>query len=241
MKTVHFTETVDAKTKLDVLVEIGSLIMRPSIDGDVHIEATYRHMDIWIERHDNTVVVRAEQEEDMAQKLGRPFRDGHPKVDLTIDVPTHCPIQAKVISGSLALSEMMAPVSARVITGQLHLREIQAPIYAKTVTGQLAYTGSLTEDNHRFEVTSGEMVLTVPEGTNGQLYAQTITGSVSCQLPLTERHEERRLIGRKLRGTLGSGTGRIKAKVTTGNLEIRPLQPGQNEPEELIHKAEMAG
>lgn len=239
MKTIHFTEAVDAKTKLEVMVEIGSVTIRPSTDNNIHVEASYRHMDVWTEWRDDTIIVRAEQEDDLVQQLSRLFRRDHPKADLTIDVPTHCPIQAKVVTGSLGLSGAMAPVSARVVTGELRLQQVNAPIYAKVVTGQLTYSGNLTDDNHRFEITTGEMVLTVPETINAQLSAQTVTGHVSCRLPLTNRQEKRHLVGGRLRGTLGSGAGRIKAKVTTGNLEIRPLRPKQNEPEELIHKPEL--
>lgn len=237
MKTVHFTETAEAKTKLDVLVEIGSVTIRPSTDNDIHVEATYRHMNIWVERHEDTVMVRAEQEEDFLLKLTRLFRDNHPKAELIIDVPAHCPIQTKVITGSLDIEGTAAPVSARVITGKLRLKEIAGTIYAKTTTGKLSYTGKLTEENHRFQTITGEILLTLPEATNAQLSAQTGTGHLKCHLPLTGQREERHLVGGKLRGVLGSGAGQIKAKIGTGSLVIRPLTFRQKEPTNLPKEA----
>ena len=239
MKTVTFTETVEAKTKLDVLVEIGSVEIRPSTTNLLHVTATYRHMNVWVDRQDDTILVHAEQEDDLVMKLTRFFRDDHPKAELIIEVPTYCPIQAKTVTGSLEITGIAAPVSARVITGQLQLHDIDGPIYAKTVTGQLTYTGNLTDENHRFESATGEIVLTVPESVNAQLSAKTGVGSVSCKLPLTDRHEERHWVGGTLHGTLGSGTGRIKAQIGTGSLAIRPFLPKQKEPEKWVSKPEL--
>ena len=239
MKTVTFTETVEAKTKLDVLVEIGSVEIRPSTDQNLHVTATYRHMDVWVERLGDTILVHAEQEDDFIQKLTRWFSNDHPQAELIIELPAHCPVQAKTVTGSMEIEGIAAPVSARVVTGQLQLRDIDGPIYAKTVTGRLTYSGSLTDESHRFESATGEIVLTLPETVNAQLSAKTGTGSLRCKLPLTDQREERHLVGGKLWGTLGSGTGRIKAQIGTGSLEIRPFLPKQKEPEKLISKPEL--
>ena len=224
MKTVQFVEPVDEHTKLAVLVEVGTVVIRPSTHKEIHIEATYRRMNVWVERQGNTVVVRAEQEEDFLQRLTRLFSNDHAKADVVINLPTHCEVQAKTVTGTLDVEGIFAPVSARVITGQLKLNNLAGPVYAKTVTGQLLYTGPLSEDNHRFETVTGEIVLALPVDTSAELSAQTTTGSVRCQLPLSNRQEERHFVGGKLRGTLGSGAGRIKAKITTGSLTIRSLK-----------------
>ena len=134
----------------------------------------------------------------------------------------------------------MPPSPAEVITGKLTLKEIQGPIYAKTTTGKLAYTGQLSEDNHRFETVTGEIVLTLPETTNARLSAQTATGSLNCKLPLVNLQEERHFVGGKLQGTLGAGKGRIKAKISTGSLLIRPLPIKQKEPAKMSIEPELA-
>lgn len=224
MKSVQFVEPVDEQTKLDVLVEVGTLTIRPSAHKEIHIEASYRHMDVWVERQGNTVVVRAEQEDDFLQRLTRLFSNDHAKADVVIHVPAHCEVQAKTVTGTLDVEGIFAPVSARVITGQLKLRDLAGAIYAKTITGQLLYSGLLSEDHHRFETVTGEIELTLPADTSAELSAQTTTGSVHCQLPLSNRQVERHFVGSKLRGTLGSGAGRIKAKVTTGSFTIRSLK-----------------
>lgn len=224
MKTIEFVESVDEQTKLDVLVEVGTVTIRPSARKEMHISASYRHMDVWVERHGSTVVVRAEQEEDFLQRLVRLFSNDHPKADLVIDLPAHCEVQAKTVTGAMEIEGILASVNARVITGQLKLQDLAGPIYAKTITGQLTYTGPLSEDNHRFETVTGEIVLSLPADTNAELSAQTITGSLSCKLPLSNRQEERHFVGGKLRGTMGSGAGRIKAKITTGSLTVRSLK-----------------
>lgn len=240
MKTIQFIETADEETKLDVLVEIGSVTIRPSTEDTITVDATYRHMDVWVERQGDTVLVRAEQEENFLQSLTRLFNNDHPKADITIHVPSHCEVHAKTITGKLSIAGMQAPVTGRVITGKLALKEIQGPVYAKTITGKLSYSGELTEENHRFETVTGEIVLTIPQSTNAKLSAQTATGSLNCRLPLTHLHEERHFVGGRLQGTLGNGTGRIKAKISTGSLLIRPLTIKQKEPAELKGQPELA-
>ena len=233
MKTTQFVEAADGQTKLDVLVEIGTVTIRPSTEKVITVDASYRHMDVWVERQGDTVVVRAEQEETFLQSLGRFFNNDHPKADLTIHLPPHCEVHAKTITGKLSVEGIQAPVTARVITGKMSLKELYGPVYAKTITGKLSYKGELTEDNHRFETVTGEIVLTLPQTTNAKLSAQTTTGSLHCQLPLADLQEERYFVGGKLQGTLGTGAGRIKAKISTGSLLIRPLSTKQKEPAEL--------
>ena len=95
MKTIQFIETADTQTILDVMVDIGSVQIRPSTSQEIIVDATYRHMDVWLERHENTVIVRAEQEDDFLQKVGRFFTNDHPKAEIIIQLPAHCEIQAK--------------------------------------------------------------------------------------------------------------------------------------------------
>jgi hypothetical protein len=240
MKTTQFTEAADKQTKLDVLVEIGTVTIRPSAEKVITVDASYRHMDVWVERQGDTVLVRAEQEENFLQSLTRLFNNDHPKADITIHLPPHCEVYAKTVTGKLSIEGVQAPVTARVITGKLTLKEIQGPIYAKTITGKLSYTGELTEENHRFETVTGEIVLTLPPTTNARLAAQTATGSLNCRLPLTDLREERHFVGGKLQGVLGNGAGRIKAKISTGSLLIRPFPSNQKDPAKLIDQLEPA-
>jgi hypothetical protein len=49
---------------------------------------------------------------------------------------------------------------------------------------------------------------------------KTVTGRVHCGFPLTNERQQSHVVGRKITGTLGAGTGHIKARVVTGNLSI---------------------
>lgn len=205
------------------MVEIGSVTIRPSTSKEIHIEASYRYMNVWVERRNRAVIVRAEQEEGFRQRLGRLFSSDQPKADLIIHLPATCEIEAKTVTGSLDVEGVQAPVTGRVITGKMHMKDIQGPIYAKTVTGKLHYAGELTAENHRFETVTGEIRLTLPHTTDARLTAYTTTGKLRCLLPLAERQEQKHFVGGKLRGVLGSGAGQIKVKVTTGNLLVQPI------------------
>ena len=229
MKHVQFVEPANEIVRLDVMVETGSVTIRPSASKEIIIDATYRHMDVWVEQRDNSLVVRAEQDETFLQKASRLFRNDQPKATLIIQVPASCEINAKTITGQLDITGIQAAVTGRVITGRLHLTDIDGPIYAKTIAGKLRYTGGLSEDKHRFETITGDLQLTLPLDTGATLSAATTTGKIRCRLLLTHLQKQPGFIGEKLQGTLGSGAGYIKAKVTTGNLLLKPLQ--EKEPE----------
>lgn len=235
MKSEQFVKTVSKEeAKLDVVVEIGSLEIRPSASQEIIIDATYQHMDVFVEQKENTVFVRAEQEEGFDHKLKRLFRDEQPKAELVIQVPPTCEINAKTITGKQEVTGIQASVTSRVVTGNHRLSDIQGPLYAKTMTGKLYYTGKLTEDNHRFETVTGSIHLTVPPTTSAELSASTTTGKLVCSLPLTNVHHERRVVGSKLRGTLGDGNGRIKVKITTGKLFLEPIGEKEASPAEKL-------
>jgi DUF4097 and DUF4098 domain-containing protein YvlB len=114
----------------------------------------------------------------------------------------------------------MAPITTHVITGKTKLTDLGGPIYAKSVTGFLSYNGYLSEENHRFETTTGDLQLRLTKEPNAHMDMKTVTGRVHCGFPLTNERQQSHVVGRKITGTLGAGTGHIKARVVTGNLSV---------------------
>lgn len=224
MEHYHFEERVEAQSKLNVVVEVGSVEIQPGNSHVVTVEAEARHMNVTVSRSEGTLYVRAERDEawrNQPRKMRWLFGDDSPRAHLTIHAPIDCQLQVKVITGKLSIRGVAAPVTTRVITGRTTLEDLKGPIYAKTVTGNITYQGSLVNDNHRFEATTGRILLSLSEIPNAQLDARTTTGRIRCSLPLTVKTgEPRHWLGSRLTGTLGTGEGRIAARIVTGSLQL---------------------
>jgi len=226
MKQIRFEEE-DLKENpiLDVKVELGDVEILPHDGCSVIVEAEVRDMVVDVHRQDNTVSVRVDVDEAARfpwLRLGK-WWDNGPKATLTIHIPADCEIRANTVTGRLAVQDVQAPVTTRVVTGNTKLTNIAGPIYAKTTTGKLQYTGLLMDDKHRFETTTGSLLLRLPQAPNARLDASTTTGSLHCDFPLDQLKHENHMVGAKLRGTLGSGAGRIKARVVTGKLLVEQI------------------
>ncbi|MCP5101576.1 MAG: DUF4097 domain-containing protein [Chloroflexi bacterium] len=224
MKDYHFEETFpETNGALDVMVEIGSAEIVAYDGTAVIVDAEARHMDISVTREANTIFIRAQTDEtwaDLGKKITRYLKNDHPIAHLKIQLPAHCELQAKTVTGKLAVNGLSAPVTARVVTGQTKLTNLSGPIYAKTITGELTYEGTLAEEHHRFETTTGRVHLKLWKQPNAQLDAKSITGNIHCEFPITQLKENRHLTGGRLTGVLGNGGGHIKARVVTGNLHL---------------------
>ncbi len=234
MKSYHFEEAVSAKKGfLDVFVEIGTVKIVPSNtsaandETAVIVDAVAKHMEISVVSEGNKVFVLVEKDDswhNWDQKLMRWLNNDHPKAELTIQVPENCEVNAKTITGKLSINDLNAPVTTRVVTGTTKLANLSGPIYAKTVTGKLSYDGFLTNEHHRFEATTGNVLLNLSKEPNAHLDAKAVTGRIQCDYPLAKMQENGRLTGSRLTGILGSGEGHIKARVVTGSVQVASMQ-----------------
>jgi DUF4097 and DUF4098 domain-containing protein YvlB len=139
-------------------------------------------------------------------------------------VPADCEVRAKTITGQLSVSGLNAPITTRVITGKTRLENLAGPIYAKSVTGNVQYRGLLANDSHRFETTTGNVLLALSNVPDAYVDARITTGHIHCDFPLQKQIERRHITGARLRDTFGSGAGKIKARVVTGSLHLEQVE-----------------
>lgn len=224
METYQFTETIlPGKTSLNLWVEIGRAEILPHDEPTIAITAEIAHMIVSVSQKENVVNVRVEQEKTdggWLDKIQNWVRGEGPKANLTIYVPADCPVYARTVTGLLNIHDINAPVTTDMVTGNTELARLGSSISAKTITGKLSYEGILSDDDHRFEATTGVVQLRLPKEPNAQVDLRTTTGKIVCEYPLSKAKEESHLVGQKVRGTLGAGTGHLKAAVVTGKLQL---------------------
>ena len=221
MEEQNFEEMVKSgKSKLNVVVEVGEVSVQPHEKPMITVEAKTQHVILTVHQEDGKVFVRAEVEDGWLGSVGRYLRGDHPKATIIIHVPSDCEINAKTVTGMLTIRDITAAVTTHVTTGKTQLSNLGGPIYAKAITGQMLYDGLLIDDNHRFETITGDLQIRLTKEPNAKLDIKTTTGRVHCDFPLANQKQERHLVGGKLKGTLGAGTGYLKARVVTGSLHV---------------------
>ena len=223
MKQHRFEEPLTkGQARLNVSNEVGRIKVLPHDGRSIIIDAETRHMELTVNRGDNTITVRAEIDKTWRNPLKRFANrlNQQPKANLIIHVPADCEVIAKTVTGQLIIRDVDAPITGRVITGQTRLTNLGGPIYAKTITGDLQYHGILADTNHRFETTTGTIQLNLTQEPNARLDIRTVTGGIRCDFPLTRQIERRHVVGARLTDTLGSGKGHINTRVTTGSVQL---------------------
>lgn len=223
MKSLYFQEEFPDSCKLDVDLEVGSVEIKAHNGRYISVEVAYENMEINVQRRGNTLFVRAEVDHNSNEAtswLEKLLSWSHHKARFTIKVPVECEINSNTITGKTAVSDINAPVTIRTTTGTTLLANIGGPIYAKTITGKLDYDGILVDDQHRFETVTGSIRLRLHKEPNAMFDGSTTTGKLRCDFPLHKKSETNYLTGGRVKGMMGSGNGRIKAKITTGSLSI---------------------
>jgi DUF4097 and DUF4098 domain-containing protein YvlB len=223
MKEHHLEEALEeGEAKLHVTVEVGEVDIRSHDKRSVVVDAETEHMVLSLHRDENNIYLRVENEDGESHRdtLTRLIKNVQPRAVVRIRIPASCEVRAKTVTGSLSVSGIDAPTATHVITGKTNLDQLGGPISAKTVSGSVYYRGLLAEERHRFKATTGKVHLELTETPDARVDARITTGQIRCGLPMKEQVERRNVTGARLRGTLGSGKGDIRARVVTGNLTI---------------------
>lgn len=219
MKTLQFKEPIDTgKEYLKVDIEVGRVEIRTHEAQHVAIQAEFKRAEVTVTREGDAVVVRAEVE----RGLGNWLPGWNPKVHLTISVPSDCRVDARVVTGHLSIEDVMGPVRSNVTTGRTILSNLGQTVHARTITGSIEYDGILVDEQHRFSTTTGHLRLRLHKIPNAWLDAKTVTGHISIpsDFQLEKAKQSRTLVGRKVKGMLGSGAGQIRARVVTGHIHL---------------------
>jgi hypothetical protein len=144
--------------------------------------------------------------------------------DITVMVPSGCPVNVGVVNASTIVSGISANISAKSVSGDITLDGVTGSVDAKTVSGDVearGIDGDLTFNSVSGDLTlvdgavrrlaartlSGQVTadLDVPDG--GRLRVSTVSGQVSVRVPASA---SARVDLRSTSGRLRSGFGEIK-------------------------------
>jgi hypothetical protein len=147
-------------------------------------------------------------------------------------------VRAETVSGSLEAQTVTGDLRFQSVSGDLTVIEgAGASVRAETVTGHMVLdldTSPKPTDIRLISV-SGEIAIRLPHPADAKVEANTASGTVS------HAFEDLRVSGqwgaKKITGTLGAGTGKLKATTVSGSIALlrRPPAPDHT------HDAEPTG
>ncbi|MFE9854053.1 DUF4097 domain-containing protein [Streptomyces sp. NPDC005780] len=148
------------------------------------------------------------------------------------------PVGAETVSGNVEAQAVTGDLRFHSVSGDLTVVEgAGATVKAESVSGSMVLdldpTGRPTDI--RLATVSGELAIRLPHPADAKVEANTASGSVS------NGFEDLRVSGqwgaKKITGTLGSGTGTLRATTISGSIALLRRPPAEDEP----HDAEPTG
>ncbi|MFK0097575.1 DUF4097 family beta strand repeat-containing protein [Streptomyces sp. NPDC091040] len=143
------------------------------------------------------------------------------------------PVGAETVSGSIEAQSVTGDLRFKSVSGELTVVEgAGASVKAESVSGGMVLdldpTGKPTDI--RLTTVSGEIAIRLPHPADARVEANTASGSVS------NGFEDLRVSGqwgaKKITGTLGPGTGTLRATTVSGSIALLRRPPAEEEPYE---------
>ncbi len=133
-------------------------------------------------------------------------------------------IEINSVSEDIEGSDLSGDIIAESVSGDISLRRIDTrSVEVQTVSGELLFDGRIVDGGHYSLLThSGDITVTVPEGSNATINTAIGSGDVSASfvLPASDRPGRRRQVFR-----LGTGSAAVDLETFSGDVElVRPAE-----------------
>lgn len=160
------------------------------------------------------------------------------------------------VSGDTTLVGLSGAVRADTVSGNLEAQSVTGDLRYNSVSGDLTVIEG-AGSSVRAESVSGDMVIDLdPAGKPTDIRLTTVSGEVAIRLPhpadaqveantasgaVSNAFDDLRVSGqwgaKKITGTLGAGTGKLKATTVSGSIALLRRPPAEDDP----HDAAPAG
>ncbi|MER6105446.1 DUF4097 family beta strand repeat-containing protein [Streptomyces sp. NPDC001832] len=141
------------------------------------------------------------------------------------------PVRAETVSGSVEAQSVAGELRFQTVSGDLTVVEgAGASVRADSVSGNMMLDLDLTgkPTDIRLATVSGEVAIRLPHPADATVEANTASGAVS------NGFEDLRVSGqwgaKKITGTLGAGTGKLRATTVSGSIALLRRPPAEDDP-----------
>ncbi|MEU2161898.1 DUF4097 family beta strand repeat-containing protein [Streptomyces chengbuensis] len=140
-------------------------------------------------------------------------------------------VRAETVSGSLEAQGVTGDLRFQSVSGDLTVIEgAGSSVRADSVSGDMAIDLDGTPTDIRLTNVSGEVAIRLPHPADARVEANTASGAVS------NAFEDLRVSGqwgaKKITGTLGAGSGSLRATTVSGSIALLRRPPRADEPHE---------
>ncbi|MFJ5221999.1 DUF4097 family beta strand repeat-containing protein [Streptomyces sp. NPDC088400] len=144
-------------------------------------------------------------------------------------------VHADTVSGSLEAQAVTGDLHFKSVSGDLTVVEGAGPsVRADSVTGDMVVDLDPTDrpTDIQLATVSGQIAIRLPHPTDARVEANTASGSVS------NAFDDLRVSGqwgaKRITGTLGAGTGTLKASTVSGAIALLRRPPSEDAPHERV-------
>ncbi len=208
-----------------VTVPPGTALNVHSISGDVHVAAVKGNVRVETISGDATVT-DADQIELVKAVSGDVSVTGGGGSDLRIST----------INGDLTVKNIKTrSLDASTISGDVKLNDVASDrTGVKTISGDVEYAGPLAKGGrYEFQAHSGDVHITMAGGTGAEINAETFSGDIRSDVPLTSKtgaeptpppaqpgRQRPPRLGPRVQGTFGDGSALVTVKTFSGDVTI---------------------
>ena len=123
------------------------------------------------------------------------------------------------VDGDVTISRSSGVISVQNVDGDIILDGITSDnIEVNTVDGDLGYRGTINDDGRYFLSThDGDIMVTVPDGTNARVSVSTFSGDLEADFPVTLSGD---IDQRSFSFTLGTGKALLEISTFDGMIEL---------------------
>ena len=138
--------------------------------------------------------------------------------DVELEVPeSFTELEVRALSGDIAVRDVRGVVRVTLTAGDVDLDRVGGfDVTART--GRVRVRALVTGGTHRIHANTGSAELMLDAGSSADLELSTVLGRVDA--PRVELSSGG-VLGRKHRGRVGAGAGRIRVETVTGDIDVR--------------------
>jgi len=143
-------------------------------------------------------------------------------VDVEVETPRELPLTLTTANGGISIEGVTGRTRFDTANGGVSLTRVAGDMRGRTVNGGL----NVSLDGPRWDgagldvqTTNGGVRMTLPDGYNAELVAETSNGGLSVDFPITVQGQISG-INRRISTTLGSGGPRLQVRTVNGGVTI---------------------
>jgi putative adhesin len=139
------------------------------------------------------------------------------RIDFVVELPASVEVEAHAVNGKLVAEGVSAPVSLSTVDGDIATKAC-GDVRGNTVNGvvrvALPTRGAKRVD---LEAVNGELELRMAADAGAQVRANTVSGQIRSDFPLSQKQE---IVGSHASGTIGDGSVRVELSTVNGPIHI---------------------